>query len=160
MRFYITCILAGYGIGLPIVGFGARELIEHDFDFIYLFSGGGLYNYGGGVLVAGGHIGAVMLLRKSDLLGGLKKRLAAVGRMAFTNYLMHSGISTTIVYGYGFGLFGRIGRFDLMGFVLGIWILQLTVSPIWLQHFRFGPLEWLWRTLTYGSVQPLRLKGW
>ena len=159
LRFYVTCILAGYGIGLLIVAFGASRLIENNFDFIYLFGSGGLYNYGGGVLVALGHIGVVMIVCKSGLLRELKKRLAAVGRMALTNYLMHTVICTAIFFGYGLGLFGKIGRFGLMGFVLGIWILQLMVSPIWLRYFRFGPMEWLWRTLTYGFKQPIRLKG-
>jgi uncharacterized protein len=77
--------------------------------------------------------------------------------MAFTNYLMHTLICTTIFYGYGLGLFGRVERFGLMAFVLGIWILQLLVSPIWLKHFRFGPAEWLWRSLTYWRRQPMRI---
>jgi uncharacterized protein len=70
---------------------------------------------------------------------------------------LHTIICTTIFYGYGLGLFNRIERFGLMGFVLAIWILQLIISPVWLKHFRFGPAEWLWRSLTYKRRQPMRV---
>ena len=77
-------------------------------------------------------------------------------RLALTNYLMHSLICTTIFYGYGLGLFGTVNRTGLVGVVLAIWVLQLIVSPIWLAHFRFGPAEWVWRSLTYWRLQPTR----
>ena len=69
---------------------------------------------------------------------------------------MLSLIRTTIFYGYGFGLFGRLQRYQLYYVVLGVWVVQLIASPIWLRHFRFGPLEWLWRSLTYVEIQPMR----
>ena len=76
--------------------------------------------------------------------------------MALTNYLVHSIIFTTIFYGYGFGLFGKIERFGLWGFVLAMWVMQLAISPVWLRNFRFGPAEWLWRSLTYWRRQPMK----
>lgn len=157
MRFYIICIIVGYGISLPLCWYGASSLIEHNFDFIYLFKIGHHFNYIGSILVALAHVGVVMVVCKADLLAWLTRRLAAVGRMALTNYLMHTVICTTIFYGYGLGLFGKIERFSLMGLVLSIWILQLIVSPVWLKHFRFGPAEWLWRSLTYWRRQPMRV---
>ncbi len=157
LRFYITCIVLGYGLGLPLVWYGAGELMAHSFDFVYDFKLGGHYNYVGSVLIALGHLGLVMLVCRSALLSGLKRRLAAVGRMALTNYLMHTILLTPIFCGFGLGLFGQIDRFGLMAFVLGMWILQLLISPIWLKHFRFGPAEWLWRSLTYRRRQPMRL---
>jgi uncharacterized protein len=75
--------------------------------------------------------------------------------MGFTNYIMHTVICTTLVYGYGFGLFGKIERVRQFAIVLAIWALQLVVSPIWLKHFFFCPLEWLWRCLTYLQWEPL-----
>jgi uncharacterized protein len=58
--------------------------------------------------------------------------------------------------GAGLGLFGELERFELYYVVIAIWLAQLTWSPLWLRYFRFGPLEWLWRLLTYGRVQPMR----
>ena len=156
-RFYVICMIAGYGIGVPLAYYGASQLIAHSFDFIYGFKIGYHFNYIAGVLVSLGHVGLVMLAFRSGLLGWLTRRLAAVGRMALSNYLMHTIICTTIFYGYGLGLFNRIDRFGLMAFVLAIWIFQLIISPVWLRHFRFGPAEWLWRSLTYRRRQPMRI---
>ncbi|MEM9209740.1 MAG: DUF418 domain-containing protein, partial [Pseudomonadota bacterium] len=83
-------------------------------------------------------------------------RFTAVGRMAFTNYLMHSLVLTTVFYGYGLGLYGEVERFAQMGFVVAMIAFQLWLSPLWLRHYRFGPAEWLWRSLTYGRLQPMR----
>jgi len=157
IRFYVICIIVGYGVGLPLCGYGAGSLIEHNFDFVYRFKIGNHFNYIGSILVALAHVGVVMVVCKAGLLTRLTRLLAAVGRMAFTNYLMQTLICTTIFYGYGLGLFGWIERFGLMGFVLGIWILQLLISPLWLKHYRFGPAEWLWRSLTYWRWQPMRI---
>ena len=76
--------------------------------------------------------------------------------MALTNYLTHSLVCTTIFYGYGLGLFATINRTGLMGIVLAISAVQLIVSPLWLARFRFGPAEWVWRSLTYWRLQPMR----
>jgi uncharacterized protein len=86
----------------------------------------------------------------------LLDRFAAVGRMAFTNYLMHSVILTTIFYGYGFGLYGQVPRAWQMAFVVAVLSFQLWMSPLWLKHFRFGPAEWAWRSLSYWRLQPMR----
>lgn len=158
-RFYLLMMLAGYAIGLPIVWYGGEKLLAHHYDFIYKFQAGNIYNYYASLFVALGHISAVMLFANSGILPWLKTSLGAVGRMALTNYLMQTIVMTTIFYGYGFGLFGDFGRFQLTGFVAGMWIVQMIYSPIWLHHFRFGPFEWLWRTLTYKKFQPMRIKS-
>lgn len=85
----------------------------------------------------------------------LYDRLAAAGRMAFTNYLMQTIICTTLFYGHGFGLYGYVERWGQFFIVLAIWMLQLFWSPLWLRYFRFGPAEWLWRSLTYLRPQPI-----
>jgi uncharacterized protein len=79
--------------------------------------------------------------------------------MALTNYLMQTIICTTIFYGHGFGLFGVVDRVGQIGVVFAVWIFQLFTSPIWLHFFKFGPFEWLWRSLTYWRLQPFRRRG-
>ena len=87
-----------------------------------------------------------------------RARLAAVGQMALTNYLTQSIFQTLVFTGIGLGLFGRLERAELYYVVVAIWIVQLVWSPIWLRHFRFGPAEWLWRSLTYWKRQPMRIE--
>jgi uncharacterized protein len=82
--------------------------------------------------------------------------LTYVGRMAFTNYITQSIVCTTIFYGFGFGLYDKLSPIAGTGIVAAIYGVQIIISRIWLTHFRYGPLEWLWRTLTYGSLQPFR----
>jgi uncharacterized protein len=97
-----------------------------------------------------------MLMIKTDFATKLLQRFAAVGRMALTNYLMHSVILTTVFYGYGLGLYGSVPRFQQMGFVVAVIALQLIYSSWWLARYRFGPVEWLWRSLTYWQRQPMK----
>jgi uncharacterized protein len=153
--FYIGMVVLGYGIGLPLVFFDALELMRHQFSHDYGLHGGKFVNEYGSVVVALGHVGVLVLIVKSGALEWLTRRLAAVGRMALSNYLTHSIVCTTLFYGYGFGLFGRINRTGLEGIVILIWVAQLLYSPVWLKYFRFGPAEWLWRSLTYGNPQPM-----
>lgn len=87
---------------------------------------------------------------------GIQRTLAAVGRMALTNYLMQTLICIAIFYGFGLGLFGAVGRGGQWIVVLAVWAFQLLISPWWLTHFRFGPFEWLWRSMTYLRWQPMR----
>jgi len=155
-KVYRTLVFVGFGICLPLIIFGLVKNLEADYAYDYTMFVGGIPNYWGSVGVALGYVGVLCLLLKTDLLQGLRRRLAAVGRMALTNYLMQTIICTTIFYGHGFGLFGGLDRTQQALVVLGIWILQLIVSPIWLARYRFGPFEWLWRSLTYGRPQPLR----
>jgi uncharacterized protein len=155
-RFYWAMVLLGYGLGLPLVLAGMIADMRHHFDLIYQFGGGLTYNDFGSLLVALAHIGAVVLIYKAEVGVWLIRRLAAVGRMALSNYLMHTILCTTLFYGYGLGLFGKLDRVQLVGVVVAIWALQLWLSPVWLRSFRFGPAEWLWRSLTYGEPQPMR----
>ena len=76
--------------------------------------------------------------------------------MALTNYVTHSIVCMVVFRSFGFGLYGHLSRHQLYYVVFSIWAVQLVISPIWLAHFRFGPLEWLWRSLTYGVRQPMR----
>jgi len=103
-----------------------------------------------------GHLGMLMLFARGSWFGWLRTSLAAVGRMAFTNYIMTSIICAFVFYGFGFGLYGELQRHQLYYVVGGIWLLQLVLSPWWLARYRFGPLEWLWRGLTYGEKPAMR----
>jgi uncharacterized protein len=155
-RFYRTLTVVGYGVGLPLAVLSAVLLEAHRFDPIYVARFAGIPNYFGSILVAFGHIGAVMLVLKSGVIRTIVDRFAAVGRMALSNYLAHSLVMTTLFYGYGLGLYGDLSRVWQQALVAVVVGVQLVVSPWWLKHFRFGPLEWLWRSLTYWQRQPMR----
>src|SRR3546814_14680558 len=92
-------------------------------------------------------------LRRS---GWLVDRIAAAGRAAFTNYLGTSLVMTILFYGYGFGLYGTMGRAEVWLVVTAMWAVMLLWSRAWLDRYRYGPFEWLWRTLPRGQVQPMR----
>jgi uncharacterized protein len=103
-----------------------------------------------------GYAAAILLL---SLHAGPRRWLApmaSVGRMALTNYLCQSLIMTWIMNGYGLGLYAKLGPFDGVLLCLAVFAAQILASRYWLARFRFGPAEWLWRTMTYGTRQPLR----
>jgi uncharacterized protein len=158
-RYYIWMIIIGYGLGLPVTIYAANLLESHNYDFVSYFQIQPLTDYFSSVLISVAHVGLLMIIIKLNMLKWLTYRLAAVGRMAFTNYLMHSILMGFVFYGIGLGLFNRVDRFGLLGFVIGTWILQLVISPLWLKYFRFGPAEWLWRSLTYFKRQPMRVRS-
>lgn len=97
----------------------------------------------------------VLLIQRASTSAWIA-RVAAAGRMAFSNYLGTSIVMTTIFYGYGLGLFGDVGRWPLYLICVGMWAVMLLWSKPWLDRFRYGPLEWLWRSLARGSLQPMR----
>ena len=97
-----------------------------------------------------------MLLYKSGWFGWLFKLMRPVGQMAFTNYLAQSLICGVYFYGYGFGQIGYLQRYEIYYMVGTIWLVEIGWSHLWLRHFRFGPLEWLWRSLTYWKLQPIK----
>ena len=82
--------------------------------------------------------------------------LAAVGRTALSNYLLQSLVFTTAFYGYGLRLYGKIGPAANLALTVLIYAIEIAMSVWWMRRFRFGPAEWLWRTLTYGKLQPMR----
>jgi uncharacterized protein len=156
-KLYLTFLMAGYGLGLPISAFIVYKIINSGFDMLYNFGFYAIYDSIAILLITAGHIGLVMLICQSDALSSIKSRLAAVGRMALTNYLMHSILLVPIFYGYGLKQFGQIGYFGLSALVIAMWALQMHLSPVWLRHFRYGPIEWLWRSLTYKKKQLMRI---
>ncbi|MGI8601265.1 MAG: DUF418 domain-containing protein [Chitinophagaceae bacterium] len=154
-RFYSIMALIGYSIGLAINYYEVTTIINSNFSLLG-FSKANLTYELGRVFIAMGHIAAIMLLCKIPVLQWLKSRLAAVGKMALTNYIMHSVIAMFFFTGVGFGMFGKLQRHELLYVVFSIWLFQLIISPIWLKYFQFGPIEWLWRSLSYQKIHAFR----
>jgi uncharacterized protein len=161
---YWTVIKIGYGLGFPLVIYSNYYAFHHFstleanlarmeqvpinwVNLIYPFQR---------ILLVMAHSASLILMFKSGFAKKLFGRLVAVGRMAFTNYISHSVICTLFFFGYGLNFFGELEYYQIFFVVFAIWILQLIISPIWLKYFRFGPLEWLWRTLTYWKIQPMK----
>jgi len=155
-RFYATLIIVGFGVGFPLAAYGIYDHVVHDWEIVRGMGVGSLFNYFGSLFAAFGWIGVVMLVCRGEALPGIRHRLAAVGQMAFTNYIAQSVICTTIYNGHGLGLFGQVDRVWQQLLSVAIFAFQMWYSPLWLERFRFGPLEWLWRSLTYWQRQPFR----
>jgi uncharacterized protein len=157
-RTYLITMLLGYGIGLPIAGWEAAALIATDFDPI--LKARNLIHYDARrIAVALGHASAILLLCRAFPTGWLITKLAAVGRMALSNYLGQSILCGLLFYTVGFGLYARFTGYYLWLVVLGVWVVQIAFSNWWLNRYRFGPLEWLWRSLTYKQRQPIKKEG-
>jgi len=156
-RSYLAMIALGLLAGVPLTAYTVHLQETSGWAPADSFFVHSQYAYWGSVLMALAYIAVVMLLLRAGVLGALARRLAAVGRMALTNYLAQTLICTTLMLGHGFGLFGSVPRIWQTVIVVAIWGLQLVWSPAWLGRFRFGPAEWLWRSLSYMKRQPMRL---
>lgn len=108
------------------------------------------------VVLAMGYGALVLALVQHPVAGHVLKTFAPLGRMAFSNYIMQSVIFGFIFFGYGLGYFGRLGAADALLIGIAVYAAQLLFSNWWLTRLRFGPLEWLWRSLMYGVRQPMR----
>ena len=156
-RFYAGMAALGLAIGMPVVSGGVVQNFAHNWTMEFSrFGLGAQANYWGSLFVSAGYIGLLMLFARSRALPWLQKALAAVGRTALTNYLLQTILATAIFYGHGLGLFGSVERVGQIGIVVAIWVFQLVVSPLWLRYYRYGPFEWLWRSLSYWRLQPMR----
>lgn len=155
-KFYTIGLVAGCALGLLITGYGMYTNFQAGFSFEYSMYLGSQWNYWGSLFMGFGYICGIMLIAKSKMLPRLKDRLAAVGQMALTNYIMHSVICMFIFWGIGLGLMGTVDRWQQLLVVIVIWLLQILWSRPWLNNFHFGPLEWLWRSLTYMKRQPFK----
>jgi len=154
--FYLRMVTFGLIPGLAVVSWGVVENFNMNWAMDFSMFFGNQFNYVGSVGVALGYIAIVMLIAKSLRCSGFKWIISSVGKMAFTNYILMSLICMFIFYGNGFGFFGSVERGCQILIVLGIWIVLLVISPLWLGRFRFGPLEWIWRVLTYWKYQPMK----
>ncbi len=152
IKFYIRMMCVGFLTGISINAYEVLLITNSNMDIIetnpyFRFT----YHFGR-LFMGLGYLGLVILLIKIEKLESLRHRLACVGRMALTNYLMHSVIALFIFTGTGLGLLGKFSWSQLYLFVLLIWVIQLYISPLWLKYFYFGPVEWLWRLLTYLKI--------
>ena len=154
--YWLMCIL-GLGAGLTVSYFQLKPMIDVRFNWfdytrkIYIE----LHELSR-TLRSLGMFGLVMLMYKSGWFKWLFAMMRPVGQMAFTNYLTQSLLCGIFFYGVGFGMYGQLQRYEIYYVVLAVWAIQIAWSHIWLKYFRFGPLEWLWRSLTYWKVQPMR----
>jgi uncharacterized protein len=157
LRFSFWSITLAVLVGLPLVGYGIYRNFASGWDVTYTFFLGGQYNYWGSIIVSFGWLGVVYWLGTATSWAGVTRPLAAVGQTAFSNYILQTLICTTIFYGHGFGYYGHVDRLGQILIVFGVWTVQLALSTWWMRRFRFGPLEWLWRSLTYCKLQPFRI---
>lgn len=107
--------------------------------------------------MASAYVAALALLMQNSKWQRRLTLLAPAGRMALTTYLSQSVIMTFLFYGWGLGLMGTCGPAACIAITLAIFALQLTLARMWLARFRFGPMEWVWRTITYAKAPPLRV---
>lgn len=147
--FYKKLVFYGMTIGLIVSGIGLYRSYTHDWDGAWVMNIGHQYNYIAASAMVLGYIGTLLLWHLNGKESWLKTRLKAVGRTAFTNYILTSVLCTFIFYGHGLGYFGQFDRLEQWGIILLVWaIIIFTAHPI-LKKFGQGPLEKLWRKLTY-----------
>jgi uncharacterized protein len=151
-RWGVIGIVGGVLVTVPVALWPYREGFDF-FTTLLVFNGVGRI---GQLPMALGLAALLVLWAPRATQGWLGSRFAAAGRMAFSNYLGTSIVMMFVFHGWALGLFGQLGRVELIGVVLLAWAVMLAWSKAWLARFRYGPLEWLWRCLTYGKVFPLR----
>jgi len=144
--FYLRMAILGFGAGLLLVAVGLWRSAAMGWDLLDFVLVSQQLEYWGDLFVALGWVALTMLACQR---GWALRPVEAVGRMALTNYLMQSVICTTIFYGHGLGLFGRVDRGGQLAFVVAIWTFQLIASLVWLRYFTVGPVEWLTRWLVF-----------
>ena len=153
---YLSMMIAGYAVGLSVNLWETTTLERSGFSVQAIMDTYVTYDLGR-VPMTFGHLGLIGVLWGLPILTASKRVFARVGQMALTNYLAQSIICGLLFTGAGLGWFGQLERHQLYYIVAIIWVLQLAWSPWWLQRFQFGPAEWLWRSLTYGRRQPMRI---
>ena len=149
-----ACGTSLVGLALVLVGVWLREVFA--WETVPVLTLAFQFNYWGSLHLATGYLAGIVLLCRWLQDGLVVQAFTAVGRTAFTNYLLQTVIATSIFYGHGLGLFGQLSLLELLGVVVLIWAIQIPLSMWWLGRFRYGPVEWVWRTLTYGQRQPIR----
>lgn len=144
------------GIFLNVAGLLLLQLPFAKVSAVIAAVGEMIFFVGQYVLTAG-YLGLIICLLTNEKWHRRLATFAPMGKMALTNYLMHSAILTTLFYGYAGGQFGQISRGPQVLIVIAIIVFQVLFSRWWLSKYRFGPLEWLWRSITYKKWQAMRL---
>ena len=144
--FYLLMAAFGFGAGIVLNSLGLWRSSATKWDVLDFVLVSQQLHYWGNLFVALGWTALVMLLCQR---GWSLRPVEAVGRMALSNYLLQSVICTTIFYGHGLGLFGRVDRAGQLAIVVGVWVFQLAASSLWLSYFAVGPVEWVTRWLVF-----------
>ncbi len=156
-RFYLLLALVGYALSLPITYWMMRTQVDTRFDPVAFAERFPIHVYDlRRLALTLGHLGMFMLVFKLGWFAWVQGLFAKVGRMAFSNYLLQNVLGSVIFFGYGFDLFNELPRHELYVVMAGIWLVNIVFSVLWLRHFRMGPLEWAWRSLTYWRRLPIR----
>lgn len=138
-----------------VVGLALNALFVFAAENVWLASIGFAF---GAPILSVAYISGLSLLSLTDFGAKLLAPIGKVGRMALSNYIAHSVICSFIFNGYGLGLYEQVGPAGLWGIVFAIYLIQVSVSVWWLSRFQFGPLEWVWRSLTYKQRQPFKIQ--
>lgn len=152
-RYWINRLLVP---GLVLSALVATWVAASGFDVITALAGFMTWSAIPRMMLTIAYAAMLILLVRNMAGSALLDRVVAAGRVAFTNYLGTSIVMTSIFYGYGLVLYGQVSRLGLWAFVLGAWAVMLLWSKPWLERYQYGPLEWLWRSLARGSVQPFK----
>ncbi len=147
----------GVCVGIPslfLVAVGILFNFHHHWSIEYSMYIGGQFNYWGSLGMALGYICIIICICKSKLYPHMVNKLSAVGRMALSNYLLQSALLALIFY--GFGEFGKVERIYQLLIVAMLCLLQWWYSSLWLNHFYYGPMEWIWRSLTAKRLQAFK----
>jgi uncharacterized protein len=152
---YLMMMAAGYLVALPVSAALTWAVWKTGFQPAWTYY---LYDWqiATWTIMGLAHASALLLLIRLGAARGLVRLLAAAGRMALSNYLMSSLITTLVFCGFGLGLYGKLERAQLLWVVAGVWAFILAWSAPWLSRFHYGPFEWLWRSLARGKIQPFR----
>ena len=151
---YRRIALIGFGIGIPAYALLGWIAYRGGFEIPILLATAMAATVPFRPLMVIATAALIILLTRRG--GALTGRIAAAGRAAFSNYLGTSILMTALFYGWGLGLYGSLSRIELWLPVIGMWALMLLWSKPWLDRFEYGPLEWLWRSLSRREVQPMR----
>ncbi len=156
---YVKTAVIGYLIALPITAVGVIQAWRGGFEIVsstaWLFGPYDLCRVSGALANAS----VILLIVRAGALKWLTKRIATVGQMALSNYLLTSILCQFLFVWGPTHWYQYIEYYKLYYVVVAVWAINLTWSPLWLRHFQFGPVEWAWRSLTYWKRQPMRLQS-
>ena len=157
-RAYVVTIIVGYLLAVPATAWLAGQIQQSNFEPLTL-NRLEAWQQVSRPLIALAHASVLLLIVRAGLAPHVVARLAAAGRMAFSNYLMTSMITTLVFCGFGLGFFDRLSRFQELAVVVSVWAFILAWSKPWLARFHYGPFEWAWRSLVRWSLQPFVRNG-
>jgi uncharacterized protein len=154
---YFVTAVVGFLFSLPLYVIGLLHSYAREFDFLtvdkWIFIPYGLTQLTGAIAITA----VLLIIIKSGIFGRALRPFAAVGQTALSNYLLTSMLCQTLFIWGPWKLYGRLEYYQLTYVVLTVWVVNLAVSSLWLRIFEFGPVEWLWRSLTYWKRQPIWL---